>query len=239
MTETTVLRAEERFVTRTDWLESRHSFSFGPHYDSANVGFGVLVVNNDDVVGPGAGFDRHSHRDMEIVSWVLEGTLVHEDDGGNAGTIVPGTVQRMSAGRGIRHSERNGSDTAPLRFVQMWVRPDVVGVEPRYDELDVSALLNGTGWVTVASGMARDAGNSALQLHQAGAALHVARLRTGDSVTVPAAAHIHLFVATGSVQFEGIGPLAPGDSVRIERSVHRAVVAMHDTELLLWELHAS
>src|SRR3954453_10292340 len=124
-----VRRAGERFATRLDWLDSKHSFSFGRHYDAGNTHHGVLLVNNDDVVSPGTGFETHPHRDMEIVTWVLAGSLVHQDSTGHAGVIYPGLAQRMSAGRGILHSEKNdalvplqggSASEEPVHFVQMW-----------------------------------------------------------------------------------------------------------------------
>jgi redox-sensitive bicupin YhaK (pirin superfamily) len=129
-----IRRAADRAVTTTSWLQSRHSFSFGDHYDPANTHHGVLLVSNDDVLAPAAGFDTHPHRDMEIVTWVLEGSLAHRDSAGNSGVIYPGLAQRMSAGAGITHSEKNASDTEPVRFVQMWVPPDESGVEPGYQQ---------------------------------------------------------------------------------------------------------
>ena len=129
-----VRRAAERFTTRTDWLTSRHSFSFGPHYDPVNVGHAVLVAHNDDVVAVGAGYDTHPHSDTEIVTWVLEGSLVHRDTLGGSHVLGPGAVQLLSAGTGVLHSERNDAAGAarPTRFVQMWVRPDEPGLPPGY-----------------------------------------------------------------------------------------------------------
>ena len=129
-----VRRAGDRPVTAIDWLDSKHSFSFGPHYDPTNTHFGLLMVSNDDVVQAGAGFDTHPHRDMEIVTWVLSGSLVHQDSEGHSGVIHPGLAQRMSAGRGILHSEKNDAwrldasiaeharERPDVHFVQMWVR---------------------------------------------------------------------------------------------------------------------
>src|SRR5437868_15358426 len=116
-----IRRAADRAVTTTSWLHSRHSFSFGDHYDAANTHHGLLLVNNDDIVAPAAGFDTHPHRDMEIVTWVLSGQLAHADSMGNSGVIYPGLAQRMSAGTGVQHSEKNGSSSEPAHFVQMWV----------------------------------------------------------------------------------------------------------------------
>ena len=133
-----IRRAADRFDTKLRWLDSHHSFSFGPHWDPNNTHFGLLLVNNDDVVRPGTGFDTHPHRDMEIVTWVLRGSLVHQDSVGHSGVIYPGLAQRMSAGTGILHSEKNDAwkltggpmHTDPVHFVQMWVVPDENAIIP-------------------------------------------------------------------------------------------------------------
>ena len=179
-----VRRAEDRYLTSVDWLRSRHSFSFGPHYDPANTGFGLLLVNNDDRVAPGTGFDTHPHRDMEIVTWVLEGSLVHQDSEGHNGVIHPGLAQRMSAGTGILHSERNDSwrltgepaHGDAVHFVQMWVLPDEAGIEPGYEQRDISAELATGALVPVASGMAGHRASAAIRIRNKDAALHAARL---------------------------------------------------------------
>ncbi len=136
-----IRRADDRFKTRIGWLDSKHSFSFSRHWDPANTHHGLLLVNNDDVVTPGMGFETHPHRDMEIVTWVLEGSLVHQDSEGNRGVIYPGLAQRMSAGTGILHSEKNDAwrvdgreaHDEPVRFIQMWVPPDEPGIRPGYE----------------------------------------------------------------------------------------------------------
>ena len=133
-----IRRAADRAVTTTSWLNSRHSFSFGDHYDPGNTHHGVLLVSNDDIVAAAAGFDTHPHRDMEIVTWVLDGSLAHRDSAGNSGVIYPGLAQRMSAGSGIAHSEHNASTSEPVRFVQMWVQPDVAGIQPGYQQHAIS-----------------------------------------------------------------------------------------------------
>ena len=127
----TVQRAADRLHTDIDWLDSKHSFNFGGHYREGDNGHGLLLVNNDDTVAAGGGFGTHGHRDMEIVTWVLSGKLEHQDSEGNHGVLYPGLAQRMSAGRGIRHSEMNASTSEPVHFVQMWVLPDTVGGRPR------------------------------------------------------------------------------------------------------------
>lgn len=188
-----VRRAEERFHTRTDWLDSRHSFSFSRHWDPANTHFGLLLVSNDDVVAPGTGFDTHPHRDMEIVTWVLEGSLVHQDSEGHNGVIYPGLAQRMSAGTGILHSEKNDSWTltgrpehqTPVRFLQMWTIPDAAGIQPGYEQLDINDELARGGWVTLASGMPEHTNQRAIAIRQQHAALHVARIRPGRPWSCP------------------------------------------------------
>src|SRR3954453_15760984 len=143
-----VRRSADRPATKIDWLDSKHSFSFGGHYDPANTHFGLLLVSNDDVVAPGSGFETHPHRDMEIVTWVLDGALVHQDSTGHNGVIYPGLAQRMSAGRGILHSEKNSSwklagdvHKEPVHFVQMWVVPDEDNIAPGYKQLEIDHEL--------------------------------------------------------------------------------------------------
>jgi quercetin 2,3-dioxygenase len=240
-----VRRADERFATRIDWLDSKHSFSFGRHQDPANSHHGVLLVNNDDVVNPGTGFDTHPHQDMEIVTWVLRGSLVHQDSEGHSGVIYPGLAQRMSAGTGIVHSEKNDSwrlqgekHTDPVRFVQMWVVPDEAGITPGYEQLEIDGELLSGGLVPVASGMARDEGRSAIRINNKYAALHVARLEPGQSVELPEAPFLHLFVPRGTVDLEGAGPLAEGDAVRFTATGGQRVTATEPAEILVWEMHA-
>lgn len=248
-----VRRAAERFVTPGEGLVSRHSFSFGSHYDPHNVGFGVLVVSNDDLAEPGAGYDTHPHRDVEIVTWVLDGALVHRDSTGGGGVVTPGLAQRMSAGRGVLHSEFNdagfsdsgssdGAGTAgesTLRFVQMWVPPGESGGEPSYEQRDVAPDLAAGRLVTVASGLARDAGSAAVRIAQPAAAMHVARPDAGASVTLPNAPFVHVYVARGSVELESVGRLDEGDAARLTDEGGRRIVAHTPAEVVVWEMHAS
>lgn len=238
MSATTEIRtAASRAVTTTPWLTSRHSFSFGDHYDPDNTHFGLLLVSNDDIVSPATGFDSHPHRDMEIVTWVLRGELSHRDSAGNYGVIYPGLAQRMSAGSGIMHSERNDSPHEPVHFVQMWVVPDAVGVQPSYQQHEVDEKLLAGGLVTIASGMPRR--DAAITLHNRNAALHGTRLLAGAAVNVPQAPYLHLYVASGRVSVEGIGAVNEGDAVRFTDADGRRVTASEPAELLIWEMHAN
>ncbi len=231
-----IRRAADRAVTTTPWLQSRHSFSFGDHYEPDNTHFGVLMVNNDDIVQPAAGFGTHPHRDMEIVTWVLSGALTHRDSAGNSGVVYPGLAQRMSAGSGILHSEQNDSATEAVHFVQMWVLPDAAGIAPSYQQHDIDERELDGKLATVASGIPRH--DAAITLHNGGAALHAARLRPGDAVTLPDAPYLHLFAARGGATLEGGGELRDGDAVRFTDAGGARVTATGPAELLVWEMHA-
>lgn len=244
----TVQRAEDRFRTRTDWLDSRHSFAFGRHYDPDNTSFGLLLVSNDDVVDPGAGFDTHPHRDTEIVTWVLRGALVHQDSEGHSGVIYPGLAQRMSAGRGILHSEKNDSwrltgepeHHDPVRFVQMWVAPDEAGADPGYEQLEIEDELLRGGLVPVASGRSGRHAEAAIRIRQKDATLHAARLAPGAAVALPTAPFVHLYVPQGTATLEGAGELREGDAARIEDAQgHRVTAGPQGAEILAWEMHAA
>ena len=240
-----IRRAADRALTRTPWLQSHHSFSFGPHHDPSNTHHGLLLVNNDDVVAPGTGFDTHPHRDMEIVTWVLDGSLVHQDSTGHSGVIYPGLAQRMSAGRGILHSEKNDSWTLsgekhdrPVHFVQMWVLPDESGRTPGYQQLDIDGELLAGGLVTVASGMPAHRNAHAITIGNRYAALHAARLQPGQTVELPDAAFLHVFAARGEVTLEEAGSLGTGDAARISEVGGLRLTASQPAEVLVWEMHA-
>lgn len=241
-----VRRADRRFATDVAWLRSRHCFSFGPHYDPANTGFGRLVVSNDDVVAPGSGFDTHPHRDMEIVTWVLSGSLVHQDSQGHNGVIYPGLAQRMTAGRGILHSEKNDSWTltgdpvhqTPVHFIQMWVLPDEAGVDPGYEQLDINSELDNGGLVVVASGLAHHRDQRAIRIGSASAGLSAGRLKSHEAVALPSAPKVHMFVARGSVEVETGIALAEGDSARFtDMEGLRITAGPLGAEILVWEMY--
>ncbi len=225
-------RAKDRFHTRIDWLDSWHSFSFGNHHAPSNTHHGLLLVSNDDIIQPGAGFMTHPHQDMEIVTWVLEGELEHRDSEGNRGVITPGLAQRMSAGTGIWHSEMNPSSTKPVRLVQMWVPPDTRRIQPSYEQVDISRDLAGGGLVPVASGRRK----GAIAIRQKDATLWAARLAPGKKITIPEAPHVHLFIATGELDLERGGRLGQGDAARLTQAGPlTAAAGAHGAELLIWE----
>lgn len=218
-----VRRAATRFVTREPGRTTWHSFSFGPHYDPANISFGGLVCHNDDHVSPGFGYDDHPHVDLEIVTWVLDGALTHAHDGGVSGVVGAGEVQVLSAGSGVRHSETVDRGAGPTRFVQTWVRPDRPGTTPSYRHASVAL---GDGWTEVA-------GPASLPLGTTGGSLSVARLASGDALHVPALAQGHLFVASGGVAVGG-DVLADADAARLTASDELELRCLEPAELMLW-----
>jgi len=237
-----IVPAKSRMYTEIDWLDSWHSFSFGEHYDPANTHHGLLLVSNDDVVAPGRGFGMHGHRDMEIVTWVLDGALRHQDSIGTDDVITPGLAQRMSAGTGIRHSEMNANATERVHLVQMWVPPDTPGLAPDYEQRDVSERLAAGGLFALASG--GRAPDAAITIHQRDATLWVGRLEPGAAVEIPDAPFVHVFVARGSA---GVSPpgsdpdisLAEGDALRLTAAGALPLVAgAEGAEILIWETHA-
>ena len=230
-----IRRAGERFQTEISWLDSRHSFSFGQHYDPENTHFGLLLVSNDDIVQPDTGFSTHPHRDMEIVTWVLEGELEHKDSEGHRGLIHPGLAQRMSAGTGIWHSEMNATRAGDVHFVQMWVVPDTESVRPTYQELDIGKELARGGLVPVASGRGHEA---AISIRQEGATLWAARLKVRESVRLPTAPFVHIYVAAGDVTLGG-ETLVRGDAARLTHAAEgqSLTAGQMGAEVLTWEMH--
>ena len=231
-----IRRAGERFHTKIDWLDSYHSFSFADHYDPANMRHGLLLVSNDDVIKAGTGFRTHPHQDMEIVTWVLDGEIEHKDSVGNTGIIYPGLAQRMSAGSGIWHSEMNPRGDKDVHLIQMWVLPDQERIAPSYEQLDINAQLDKGGLAPIASGRGHDA---AVTIRQRGAVLWGGRLKPGESVQVPDAPLVHLYVAKGAAELEGAGRLAAGDAARLTEAGARRLTAdaATGTEVLIWEMN--
>ena len=233
--------------TSAGWTRSTRSRSASTT-TPANTHHGLLLVNNDDIVDPGTGFETHPHRDMEIVTWVLQGSLVHQDSTGHNGVIYPGLAQRMSAGkrhpalgeeRLVAAARRSTQHQEPVHFVQMWVVPDEGGIAPGYEQLEIAGELLRGGLVPVASGMAKHDGAAAIRIKNKYAALHAARLEAGQSVQLPDAPFLHLFVPRGSVTLEGAGALATGDAVRFTATGGQRVTATEPAEILVWEMHAT
>jgi quercetin 2,3-dioxygenase len=235
-----VRRSADRAVTTSPGLLSRHSFSFGAHYDSGDVGFGLLLAHNDDELAPGSGYDEHRHRDVEIVTWVVEGRLRHSHAGGGDRVLGPGCVQRLHAGGGVVHAEVNAG-TGPLRFVQVWLpsaRPDE---PPSYaSRCGLSDALAAGSPVVVASGLARDAGGPGLRLVHPGAALHVVRpVRPVGPVPLPSAPYLHVYVVRGRVRLDEAGILGEGDAARVTGGRMLSVRSADDlpgAEVLVWEM---
>ena len=240
-----IRRAADRHQTRISWLSGRHSFDTGIDPFGADTHHGVLVVNNHDAIAPCAGFDMHPHRDMEIVTWVLDGALVHQDSEGHSGLIYPNLAQRMTAGTGIRHSEKNdqsavgGAADEPVDLVQMWVVPDETGASPSYEQLELEPAEVQGKLAVVASGLSRHRNVSAIRIRNRYAALHVARLEPGESVVVPDAPFAHAYVARGAIELEAAGTLGAGDAARLTRAGGRRLEARAPSEVLIWEMHAT
>ncbi|OOE71886.1 pirin family protein [Salinivibrio sp. ML290] len=210
----TVRHASDRGQANFGWLQSRHTFSFGSYYDPHHMGFSALRVINDDIVSPAAGFDTHGHRDMEIISLVLEGEIEHKDSQGNRQTLPAGEFQLMSAGRGIYHSEYNASSTQALRFLQIWIEPNEQGGEPGYQQKDFGKQA---GLTVIATPTGE---NGTLRIKQDARLLQLILLPS-ESVTLPLEAGRHAYVhqVDGTLDVETTS-LAPGDGARIEDIPH-------------------
>lgn len=228
-----IRRAEDRFHTRIGWLDSRHSFSFGGHYDSNHMGFRALRVINDDRVTPGAGFGRHGHRDMEIISVVLDGALAHKDSMGNGTTILPGEVQRMTAGTGVMHSEFNPQRDRGTRFLQIWIQPDREGLEPGYEQ---KRFEDDETWNKLRLVASRDGRQGSLTVHQ-DVELMLARLSPGASVThrlLPGRG-VWVQVAQGELDL-GDTPLKEGDGAALEGDEDLTLTGRSEASVLIFDL---
>jgi redox-sensitive bicupin YhaK (pirin superfamily) len=223
-----IRRSGDRFRSDVDGRSTYHSFSFGSHYDPSNTGFGGLICHNDDRVAPGFGYPNHPHRDLEIVTWVLSGALTHRDASGESGVIAPGTVQAMSAGSGIVHSETVAADAGPTRFIQTWVRPNSPGGATTYSSAD--AALVPDELTTLASGVRPQA------LVRIGASASLYAVRLESSVNLPEAHQLHVFVATGSAELGG-EVLGEGDAARLTDVGGLQVDGR--AELLVWSFRES
>lgn len=228
-----VRKAEERGRSQISWLDSHHTFSFSDYYDPAHMGFRSLRVINDDTVAPAGGFGTHGHRDMEIITYVLDGALEHSDSLGTGSVIRPGDVQKMSAGSGIRHSEFNHSKTAPVHFLQIWIVPDRGGVKPAYEQINFPREAKLGKLLLVASNEKRDG-----LIHiQQDAKLYVSVLEGNQTVehTLASGRHAWVHVARGSVHVNG-QLLKAGDGAAVTAESKIEIAAAPAGEVLLFDL---
>jgi redox-sensitive bicupin YhaK (pirin superfamily) len=230
---TQVLRSGDRGHFNHGWLKTYHSFSFGDYHDPDRMGFRSLRVMNEDWIAPGMGFGTHPHRDMEILTYVLEGTLVHADSLGHGGPIRAGELQRITAGTGLTHSERNGSTTEPVHLYQVWLFPERRGLEPGYEQRAFDQSARQGRWQLVASPDGRD---GSLTIRQ-DASISLARLAPGEQLAVDLgqARQGWLQVVRGRVVLEGT-ELVAGDASTIEPNSRPTLEGAVDAEVLLFDL---
>lgn len=226
-------KSSERGQANHGWLNSQHSFSFGHYHDPAHTGFGPLLVINEDRVQPGRGFGTHGHRDMEIISYVLDGALTHQDSMGNGSTLRYGDVQRMSAGSGVMHSEFNHSSDQSVHFLQIWIEPDVKGIPPSYEEKHFDTTAKRGRLRLIASPDGRD---GSVRIHQD--ACIYASILDGDAIgphelQPGRSAYVH--VVRGKIVVNG-QPLATGDALKLRDIRQIAFEQAQDAEILLFDL---
>lgn len=226
--------ASERGRTAADWLDSRHTFSFNRYYDPRWSGFRDLLVINEDLVAPARGFGSHSHRDMEIISYVLDGALEHKDSMGTSALIRPGEVQRMSAGTGVTHSEHNASPTETSHFLQIWILPEREGLEPGYEQKEFSREESRGRFRLLASRGGRD---GSVTIHQ-DAELYLATLAAGEETdyALRQGRHAWLQVLKGTVNVNASTTLAAGDGAAVSDEERLAIRAADDAEVMLFDL---
>ncbi|PND35370.1 quercetin 2,3-dioxygenase [Achromobacter pulmonis] len=229
----TVRRAAERGHANHGWLDSFHTFSFANYYDPAHMGFGALRVINDDRIAAGRGFGTHGHRDMEIITYVLDGAIAHKDSMGSGSTILPGNVQRMSAGRGVMHSEFNPSPDTQTHMLQIWIEPDVAGIAPEYEEREFSdAQKRGRLQALVSA----DGVDGSMKIHQ-DARLYAGLFDGAESATLELAAgrRAWVHVARGSIVVNGV-ELAAGDAAAITGADRVELSGGKNAEVLVFDL---
>jgi redox-sensitive bicupin YhaK (pirin superfamily) len=229
----TIRHAAARGATRLAWLDSRHTFSFTDYFDPQHMGFGALRVINEDRVAPGAGFSTHGHRDMEIITYVLEGALAHKDSLGTGAVIRPGEIQRMTAGTGILHSEFNASASEPVHFLQVWLLPERSGLEPGYEQ-KATAEADRRGGLRLVC--ARDGRDGAVRIHQ-DADLYTSLLAPGEVVRhrLRPGRRAWIQIAHGEVEANG-ARLAAGDGAALEAGPTLELRALSAAEVLLFDL---
>lgn len=229
----TVRKSNERGHFQNGWLDSYHSFSFGEYYDPQHLGFSALRVINDDKVAPGAGFPTHPHKDMEIITYVLDGELEHKDSLGNGSKIRPGDIQRMSAGTGILHSEFNPQADVGTRLLQIWLLPGARGIPPGYEQIHVPAAERSGKLKLVGSPDGRD---GSVTIHQ-DTALYASILKAGETVSLTLAANRTAWVqvAKGAITVNS-NALSEGDGAAVRKETTLTVVATSDAEILVFDL---
>ena len=230
-----VRRSGERGYADHGWLKSFHTFSFADYYDPAHVEFGALRVINEDRVQPGAGFGTHGHRDMEIISYVLSGALAHRDSTGTSSTIRPGDVQRMSAGRGVQHSEFNASPDQPVHFLQIWIQPDVRGIAPSYEEKHFATPERRGRLRLIASA---DRTDGSVLIHQ-DARVHAGLFDGEESaeLAVGAGRQMYVHVARGEIEANGTA-LGTGDALKLTDARALRLDKGRQAEVLVFDLAA-
>ena len=228
-----IRRSDERGVADHGWLKSFHTFSFADYFDPKHVDFGPLRVINEDRVQPGAGFGAHSHRDMEILSYVLSGALSHKDSMGNGSTIGPGDVQRMSAGRGVQHSEFNASSSEPVHFLQIWIVPSERGIEPGYEERHFTEQQRRGRLRLIAS---EDGAHGSVLIHQ-DARVYAGLFDGAESARLPIAPgrRIYVHLARGQIIADGVA-LAGGDALKLSGSDALVLRDGREAEVLVFDL---
>lgn len=226
-------KASERGPTKTDWLDSKHTFSFGQYHDPKYMGFRALRVINEDRVIPGAGFGAHSHQDMEIVSYVLEGALAHKDSTGTSAVIRPGETQRMSAGTGVQHSEMNPSKTEPVHFLQIWILPERNGLPPSYEQKPMPDVKSTAQLDLIGS---RNDGGSSVTIHQ-DVKLYRANLRDGGKLNLPLVPRRYawLQIARGAATVNGVD-VSAGDGLAASAEAQLSLIGRPDAEVLIFDL---
>ena len=228
-----IRKSSDRGLAQLGWLHSQHSFSFGHYYDPAHTGFGPLLVINEDRVKPGMGFGTHGHRDMEIISYVLDGELAHKDSMGNGSVLRYGDVQRMSAGTGVMHSEFNHSDSDEVHFLQIWIQPSAKGIAPGYEEKHFDVDSKRGKLRLIAS---PDSAEGSVKIHQ-DARLYASVLAHGDELAhelLPGrSAYLHL--VRGEIEVNGVS-LSGGDALKIRDQREVRLSDARDAELLLFDL---
>jgi len=231
-----IIRSGDRYHFESDWLSTYWHFSFDHYRDPANVHFGPLRVFNDDVIRPGGGFPRHGHREMEILTYVLEGQLEHKDSMGNTGVVGPGEIQRMSAGTGVEHSEYNASKSAPVHLLQFWILPAAKGLAPSWEQLRFTSAERRGKLLPVAVPVDSADGAKAVRIHQ-DATVHASELAPGETVqhALAAGRRAYLFVISGELVVNGEA-LRAGDQARITAERELRIAAAQDAHFLLMDL---